>query len=80
MPLWLIYGITPPPSPLPLSEVTPGVPLNCYFPCCVDADGNDEAGVSSPGCRLFVGGWTPEHPRMLILPGQCVPPNIVRHS
>ena len=66
--------------PPPLSEATPGVLLNCYFPCCVDADGNDEAGVSSPGCRLFVGGWTPERTRRLILPGQCVPPNIVRHS
>ena len=53
---------------------------NSCFPCCVDADGNGEAGVSSPGSRPLVGRWTPEHPRRLILPGQCVPPNIVRHS
>ena len=46
----------------------------------VDADGNGEAGVSSPGFRLLVGRWTPEHTQRLLLPGQCVPPNIVRHS
>ena len=31
------------------------------------------------GCWL-VDGRTPEHIRRLILPDQCVPPNIVRHS
>ena len=81
-----IWKKAPPPL-LPPSEATPGILLyanwamttgNCCFPCCVDADG--EAGVFPPAWRLLVGGWTPEHPRRLILPGQCVPPNIVRHS
>ena len=88
VPLWLIYGRSPPffhrrKQPL-ASSSTPIkqwlITGNCCFPCCVDADGNGEAGVSSPGCRLLVGRWTPEHNRRLILPGQCVPPNIVRHS